>query len=449
MRLRLALPVALARPVLTLLVVLLAFGQMAVAAPAAPSALERIRQLRAQGEIAEALTVAEQARAAAPLDADLALFAGLLRFQIGDTAGAARVLAEALALAPDYPDIRLALARALQALGQEAQALEVLAPLEATDSLEALLLIARLAVATAQPERAKAALARVQALSRGHPRGPAVAGGGGGDAGQLTLASMTFDRVLEAGGLPAEAARRDRPDRAGEGHRYSLSVAGTASRFRGGARDPWFDLDLALAWKAGASATVRVELSERRRFGAFDTVFGLGLDVDLNGTALTTTVRATPAADFSPRLELRLGAERPLRKDQGLLAGTAVRLDLRFARYREGGVAGIAPGITQYLFDGTFWATLSFGIDRDEAGRLDQSLSGRLDWMASARTRLFLGSAFARDGTANGTIGERTLFAGALYDVNESLQLFVDLAQVRRRQAPDRTAVGLGMRIRF
>jgi YaiO family outer membrane protein len=438
----------LARPALAMLSVLLAFLQVAVAAPVVPSALERIRQLRAQGEIAEALAVAQQARTAAPLDVDLALFEGLLRFQTGDAAGAARVLAEALALAPDYPDVRLALARALQALGQEAQALDVLAPLEATVSLEALLLIARLALATAEPERAKAALARAQALSRAHPRAPAVAGTSDNE-GQLALASITFDRLLEASGPPIEAARRDRQDRAGESPRYSLSVAGTASRFRGGAGDPWFDFDLALAWKASAHETVRVELSERRRFGAEDTIFGLGLDVDLHGTAFTTMVRATPAADFSPHLELRFGAERPLSRSRGLIAGTAVRFDLRLARYRQGTVAGIAPGITQYFADGTVWATLSLGINRDEAGRFDQTLSGRFDWLAGTRTRLFLGSAFARDGTAHGTIGERTLFAGVLYDLNESVQLFVDLAQVGRRKAPDRTAFGLGVRIRF
>lgn len=440
---------ATALPALVLALALLCAGRGAEAAPAAPPALDRIRALRDAGRTEEALAEARRARAMAPLDADLALFEGQLLFRTGDAAGAARVLAEGLALAPDYPDIRLALARALAALGREEEALGVLAPLVVGDSPEVLVLAARLALATGRPEQAASLLARARELAPDDPGVLLAEGDRLASEGRIELASVYFERVLEAGGAGAAAARERLRGLGSRRHRFALTVAGTGSRFQGGARDPWFDLDLSLAWQATDSRTFRFEVSGRRRFGAFDPVFGLGLDLDLGGAAFGATVRASPGADFSPLLELRLGAEVPVIGVLGPFAGTAARLDLRLARYDAGTVAGLAPGLTQSFADGRIRATLSVAIDRDEAGRLDRTLSGRLDVMAGERTRLFAGSAFARDGTADGTVGERTLFAGAVFDLSETLQLSVDLAKVGRRNAPDRLALGLGVRIRF
>jgi YaiO family outer membrane protein len=440
---------AAALPALVLAFALLCAGQGTDAAPAVPPVLDRIRALGDGGRIGEALAEVRRARATAPLDADLALFEGQLLFRTGDAAAAARVLSEGLALAPDYPDIRLALARALAALGREQEALGVLAPLVSGDSLEALLLGARLALATGRSERAAALLARARELAPDDPGVLLAEGDRLASEGRIELASVYFDRVLEAGGTGAAAARERLRSLRSRRHRFALTVAGTGSRFRGGARDPWFDLDLSLAWQASDSRTFRFEVSGRHRSGAFDPVFGLGLDLDVGDAAFGATVRASPGADFSPLLELRLGAEVPVIGSRGPFAGTAARLDLRLARYDAGTVAGLAPGLTQYFADGRAWTTLAVAIDRDEAGRLDRTLSGRLDVMAGERTRLFVGSAYARDGTADGTVGERTLFAGAVFDLSETLQLSVDLAQVGRRNAPDRLALGLGVRMRF
>lgn len=440
------------RPRLRLLLCLLSVVVAALFAPAAvcetvPS-LAEIRALRAAGRLAEALAATRRAREVAPLDVDLALFEGLLLSALGEHGAAVRVLTEALPRAPDYADLRMALARALAAQGHERQALDLLAPLAANPSLESLLLTARLALAAGALEQAATAIARARRIAPEDPRLWLLEGDRLAAEGRIELARVYFERILQAGGSDAELAR-SRLAGLPDSRRFALTVAGTTSRFRDASQQPWYEADVTLEWSADARTTLRARLSERRRFAKYDTVFGLGADRRWSDWVFAIDLQATPAADFSPSFGLRLAIEKRLMQGGSVLGATSGRVEGRLSRYGSGTVTGAGFALTQYTAGGGAWVTLGLGIDHDETGNLEPSFSGRVDLMASERVRLFAGSAYARDGTDDGTVAERTLFVGSVLDLSDSQRLFIDLAHVRRRHSPDRVALAVGTRLRF
>lgn len=437
-------------PALLAASVLVASAASAATPAAGVSGLAAVRALRDAGRIEDALAAARREWRAAPADVDRALLYGQLLYATGAFGEARRLLAGALERAPDYVDLRLALARALAALDERTAALATLAPLEARgEPVEALLLVARLSLADGDGARAAAALATARRRAPDDPRVWLAEGDRLAGEGRVELASVYFERVLEAGGAEAELARRRLRGLRPGTPSHTLVLSTSASRFRGGARDPWGQLDLAFEWRTGPSLSLRAELSERRRFGTVDTVIGAGLSARLDRTVLGATLRASPAPDFSPTVEVRLTLEAGLFPATSPFGATDGRIEAHFARYDAGTVSGIGLGVTRYGAGGTDWFTLLASLTRDEAGRFDRSLSARLDVVVADRWRLFAGSAFARDGTEDGTVAERTVFAGCAWRVRDDLELSADLAHVGRRGSPDRVALGLGVRLTF
>ncbi|GBD43885.1 Beta-barrel assembly-enhancing protease [bacterium HR40] len=431
----------------SLLLLLVALVGRVGAADELPTVAE-IRALRDAGKLEEALAAVRRARELAPSDADLALFEGQLLFFRGEHGAAERVLRAALALAPDYPDVRLALARTLAAQGRSREALALLSPLEGEGSPEVLLLLARLALAVGDGGRAERVLARARTLAPDDPGILLAEGDRLLAAGRIDLARPLFERVAGASGEEAEVARTRLAELAAE-NPFTLTLAASESQLRGGAGTSWRDVGLELAWRWNPRTVLHVGLGDRHRWGRHDSVIAVGFDHRLGETTLATRLQLTPRSDFSPQIELRLGLERPLVARRGTLATTAGRADLRLARHPSGTLSGLALGLVQYWADGRMWTTLAAGLDRDEAGRIHPALSARFDIGLGDRLRLFAGSALAREGTADGTVAERTLFAGFVLALSADVELFADLARVRREDLPDRRALGLAIRIRF
>jgi len=228
--------------------------------------------------------------------------------------------------------------------------------------------------------------------------------------------------------------------------RWRLDFDGGYSWLEGSQPD-WQEVAMRLAYRASAASTVSGGLEIARRFEVTDVYGELRVDnrfrPGLDGYVL---LGATPNSDFRP--QWHLGAGGAVRVRNGGSA-TVLTLDARQARYNDGDIQTLNPGIDQYLAKGKIWVGARWINIFDENGKHRAGWLLRGDALATPDLRLFVGAANAPDISEGIVIDTFSLFGGLAYDLNERTNLRMSLAHEDRETGSDRLQVSLGAGWKF
>ena len=192
--------------------------------------------------------------------------------------------------------------------------------------------------------------------------------------------------------------------------------------------------------------------SERgRRFGEIDTYLRAGiahrLNADLGGYF---NYGMTPGASFYPRWKVETGANFRLLDGGSLLGPTIVTLDLAQKDYATGDIRNIDPGLQQYLFDGRAWLTGRWinTYDLVSSKRL-AGWSFRADWQPMDRLRLFGGISSSAETDSGTSVVTLARFIGAGVDVTPDIRLNVAFTRDNRKDSYIRDVFSSGLSLRF
>ncbi len=264
--------------------------------------------------------------------------------------------------------------------------------------------------------------------------------------GRLEEAEFAFQKVLRkapeyadaAQGLALVAERRETEQAVRSGF---ILVEGALSN-TGGGQDDWQELGVLASLPVGTRTTLDLGGTWHRRFGAED--------VELGGRAtyratenlwLRAGASVTPNADFRPATGISTGF------DFRIAPSTVASLDSSWQSYPVQDVWTVRPGITQYFGGGRFAASLHSHIVA--AAGEDVQIGGalRADYLPTASTRLFIGTATGPD-TDLGVVRDTTsIFAGGELPLTQDLSLTGSVAQEWRENGFDRTEGRIGVKL--
>lgn len=231
-------------------------------------------------------------------------------------------------------------------------------------------------------------------------------------------------------------------DRAG-----GFLIAGGAWSTLEGDRPDWWEASL--AGEAPVSETVAIggRAGWFRRFGVEDVELEARIAAHPSEDLwLRASAGGTPSADFRPKVALAAGGD--LRVVGGTRA-TVLSLDGSWQRFPLQDVVTVSPGVTQYLGDGSVWATVrGIGIV-PEGGDLELGVLGRIDYAPTERQRFFLGAANGPD-TDLGIVSRVTsVFAGGEVPLTGKLALLPSLSHEWRELGGDRTEFRIELKALF
>ena len=418
---------------------------------------EALLELRARGDFAPALAMAEQLLQATPDDVDLLLLKGQLQAFLEAYAAALETLDTAASLAPDYLDIQLMQARVHLFADAPETALAVLEPVvpPELERSDAQLLLGRAALAAGRPELARRAF--VQAAELAPSSGEAWLGLGDASlqTGSVTVAQLNFERALAVPDT-APVARERLDALAQSARRFELTTDVSASRFNDPS-DDWHEGSMSLGWRIDDQRQLTTGVAVANRFSATDVQLGATWNARLgptNGYLLGAAV--TPGADFLPTWLIRSGYDHTLYDLDGAepLPGVDLGVGVGFvegslADYADGMVQGFEAGIVQYGWQGRAWLTAKAGGSFGTEGDFDPSYGLRLDLQTSPPTRFFLGFGQAFDNSDQGTGTTQSYFTGIDHALTDQLGLIATLALEDRDNGVRRTTVSIGFRVRF
>lgn len=227
--------------------------------------------------------------------------------------------------------------------------------------------------------------------------------------------------------------------------RFQLDVDGGYARVGSGQPD-WREGAIQLRYQPSERVATTARIEPSRRFGR-DDVYGEAR-VDLHpadALRLYLLGGGTPNADYRPRVQLATGGSARL---TGGSTPTIATAEVRWARYPTGSVWTVSPGLEQYLAGGRLWLTgrwINVFQDKRHLG----GWLGRADVQASKRLRLFAGAARAPDLEQGVAIKTRSLFGGAVVDLDDTHLVRLTIANDVPTVGPERTQVNLGVAIRF
>jgi YaiO family outer membrane protein len=183
-----------------------------------------------------------------------------------------------------------------------------------------------------------------------------------------------------------------------------------------------------------------------RRFDRNDVYGEAQVDYRLSDAArLYATLGGTPDADFRPKWQLGLGGS--LRVNSGPNA-TVLTLDGRQARFANGDVQSLTPGIEQYV-GGRIWFTGRWINLSDERGTHRSGYLVRGDVQASEALHLFAGYSDAPDTDEGVVVDVRSLFGGVSLDLGARHSLRLAAVHDDRATGADRTQLTVGFGLRF
>lgn len=444
---------------LAMLIVLLGTSPGIASAAAAELATSResVLELRARGDFASGLAMAEQLLAEAPNDVDLLLLKGQLQAFLEDYTAALQTLEAAVMLAPDYLDIRMMQARVHLFAAEPRAALTILKPVirPGLDRADAQLLFGQVALAAGEPELARNAFAHAALLAPAAGEPWLGLGDAALQTGSIAAAQLNFEKALGIADTAPVARQRLAALTSAE-RRFELTTDFSASRFNDPSKE-WVEGGMTLGWRIDGQRQLTTGFVVAHRFSDTDLQLGATWNArlgDRNGYLLGLAL--APEADFLPNWLVRGGYDRTLYDLGGgeLLPGLDLGAGVGFvegslANYKDGTVQGFEAGVVQYAWQGRTWLTAKAGGSFGTAGDFNPSFSFRLDLQATPDSRFFAGFGQAHDTSEQGTGTTRSYFTGVDHALDERLGLITTLALEDRKNGVRRTTVAVGVRVRF
>ncbi|MGU7774694.1 YaiO family outer membrane beta-barrel protein [Burkholderia sp. MR1-5-21] len=403
-------------------------------------------QARLAGRMDEAFDLLSRAAAAAPDNVDVLLQEGLVLMAKGRDNDAAPLFQRVLSLAPGYKDARLALARIAERRGDFDTALAQVDVVlrDAPHDAEARELHASLLLAKGDARNSES---EYRVLAHEQTGNASVLIG----LGDSLRAQWRDD---EARAVYREAAKLApdsvAPQRAGlpDHQRFRLDVGGEYSSLSNGS-PAWQEGSVRLAYSIDDRNVVSVSSDVSRRFDTTDVYSELRLDHRYSDRlSVYLYGGGTPDASILPKVAAGTGVQWRLDREAGKRP-TFATLDARYARYETARIWSGSVGAIQYLGDDQLWVTAKWINTLDERNRYLTGYALRADWQAWRRLRLLAGFADAPESDQGVTVRTRAFYAGAVYDVSDSLAINVSAARELRPHLYDRDVVGLGMTVKF
>jgi YaiO family outer membrane protein len=403
-------------------------------------------QARLAGRMDEALDLLSRAAAAAPDNVDVLLQEGLVLMAKGRENEAARLFQRVLSLAPGYKDARLALARIAERRGDIDTALAQVDVVlrDAPHDAEARELHAHLLLAKGDARNSES---EYRALAHEQP-GNASALIGLGDSLRAQWRDNEARAVYrEAATLAPDSVAPQRV-RLPDHQRFRLDVNGEYSSLSNGL-PPWQEGSVRLAYSIDDNNVVSIGTDVSRRFDMTNIYSELRLDHRYSDRLSAYLYGGgTPDASILPEVAAGTGVQWRLNQVAGKRS-TFATLDVRYTLYETGRIWSGNVGAIQYLGDDQVWVTAKWINTLDERNRYLTGYALRADWQAWRRLRLLAGFADAPESDQGVTVRTRAFYAGALFDVSDSLAINVSAARELRPQLYDRDVVGLGMTVKF
>lgn len=358
-------------------------------APEAQSFVAAARAAQARGDQPAALAALERASGLAPDDAEILRLLGVAQGQAGRTDDALATLGRAQQIAPNDADVKLSLAQIHYYRGESEKSLRL--------------------------------------------------------AEEVLTAAPTNEDARDLVGRARRAVRE-------EGPRWRVDLYGSYSDFNDDARKRWLESGISLGRRIDPKLRVNGRVDVAERFDRTDVAIEAGFDRRFGGnSSFSLAGSVTPGADFLPEWAVRGGVRTRLWQGndrEGAGAGIFT-LDARYAEYRSGSVETLSPGIEQYFAGGRAWATGRLIFTWDENGNRQTGWLVRGDAQVAEPLRLFVGYADAPETSENMTLSTRTLFGGAVIDLNDAYTLRLDYARDDRERSYVRNAFTLGLGVRF
>lgn len=335
----------------------------------------------------------------------------------GDAERAVELLRALVADSPEDSDLLRRLAVAQAAAGRLDEALSTidLAARIAPNDYDVRLQRARILTWLGLYPEAEAEAARIVAAAPGYPE---------------------LDAVVAA--IDAARGSAKQTERAPVG--ASVSFQSSHISFDSGSADDWSGL------RASASVRLRSALAisaaaewEKRR--QTDVRASVRFDARAGGGSWFAVAAVTPNADFRETWSLTAGGTYPVAESLEVL------LDARYADYDENSVGVLQPGVR---YRATDRAALSVRwINLADERSYKHGISGRLDWNWRDNGNLYAGAATYPDTEAGVTRQVKSLFAGAVYPLDEGMTLRAAAEYDRRSDSYRRYAglVGLSFRL--
>ncbi|WP_434718346.1 YaiO family outer membrane beta-barrel protein [Paraburkholderia sp. A1BS-2L] len=403
-------------------------------------------QARLAGHMDEAFDLLSRAAAAAPDNVDVLLQKGLVLMAKGRDDDAARLFQRVLSLAPEYRDARLALARIAERRGDIDTALaQVDAVLhDAPHDAEARELHASLLLARGDARNSES---EYRALAQEQPGNAAALIGLGDSLREQWRDDEARAAYREAAVLAPDSVAPQRvtlPDHP----RFRLDVNGEYSSLSNGA-PPWKEGAVRLAYSMDERNVISAGTDVSRRFDTTNVYSEARLDHRYSDRlSVYAYGGGTPDASILPKVAAGTGLQWRLDRAAGKQS-TYATLDARYTLYETGRIWSANLGAIQYLGNDQLWVTAKWINSVDEQDRYLTGYSLRADWQAWSRLRLLAGFANAPETDQGVTVKTRGFYAGAVFDVSDSLAINVSAARELRPQLYDRNVVGLGMTAKF
>lgn len=365
--------------------------------------------------------------------------------QAGRLPEAEELFREALALRPDDVDVMVRLAGVLVGLGRidEARILYEEVVDRAPGYLDARIGLARIALRQQRYSDAEAGFRDVLVVEPGNV--DALVGLGD------TLRALRREKEARAAFLsaselaPDDAAVRARLE-AAPAYAWRLDLGGEYSILTDG-RPDWTDNTLTLTRIFSDDTSAALSVRTVNRGAGTDIQIGARLDRRLSeGLSLYGAFAATPEADVLPRTSFAVGAVLSAASYTHSLSGVTFDMEAKHDRYSDLDVTTFGLGAAYRLSEtigiyGRWIHAGGAGVDVD--GYL-----ARLDVSPADRLTGFIGYSDAPEIAVGSFVDVQTFFTGWAYDFSDELTLRTSFAY-ERRQAFDRSTIGLGISYRY
>lgn len=418
---------------------------------AAPTGADRLYsegvQARIHGRLAEAISLFSQALTQQPRNADLLLQQGLAMSAAGRDAEAEQLLEQVLQIAPAYTDASVALAQIEIRRGKVDNAMVRVENLLAQrpDDLQARLMHANLLLTQGKAEQSER---EYRALLQ-RPPDNIDALIGLGDSLRTQLRDQEARKIFQQAaafdpGSTTAAARMALPPRP----RFRIDIGAGHSHLSQD-RPSWNEGSIRLAYQASSQTNISGGIDISRRFNQTDN-YGQ-LRVDHRYTERTSGfvyAGGAPGAEFLPKLDLGLGGQYRFNRLRGPNA-THGTLSMRYANYASGDVWSAQLGLIQYLASDRLWLTATSINTLDERNQFLAGYLLRADWQMRPQLRLLAGYANAPESSDGITLRTRSVFAGLVYDLTDTLGVNLTLAHEKREDLYNRNSIAAGLTYRF
>lgn len=257
--------------------------------------------------------------------------------------------------------------------------------------------------------------------------------------GDLDAARAFAEQARQAAPESAEIAALQAALRPEPGWRVDLS--GARSRLSGHLPD-WTETRLSVSRRLGEGWTAGLTVEATERFDDSDVYLEGRIDRSFRGGAASLAVGGAFDADYRPKAVLLAGAQ------TRIMAGLDATLDASLARYANGTVTGVHPGIGADLADGRVRLAARWINVWDENGEYRNGWAATARWQATDRFALRLGYADAPESSDGATVDVTAWSVGT--DIGLTDRLLVRIGYLSEdRTAYDRKELSLGLGWRF